>query len=108
MSVVNLREEARKLEEELSGLLGRSVRVPVVEVFVRRCGCRGIVLYVRGLTLDDVEVLGELLSDALSRLGDGCPVAELRRVGPEVRSLMLLEACSEHPPDRNPSLIPLR
>ncbi len=108
MSVVNLREEARKLEEELSGLLGRPVRIPAVEVFVRRCGCRGIAIYVRGLTIDDVEVLGNLLSDALSRLGDGYPVAELRRIGPEVRSLMLLEACNEHPPDGNPSLVPLR
>ncbi len=108
MHVMDLREEARKMEEELSGLLGRPVRVPVVEVFVRRCGCRGIAFYVKGLTVDDVEVLGELLSDALSRLGDGRPVAELRRTGSEVRSLMLLEACDEHPPDENPSLLPLR
>ncbi len=96
---------ARRLEEELSSLLGKRIVVPVVEAFARRCGCRGYAVYVKGLTPEDVEVLADVLSERLERLGDGEPAVELSR--DSVRALLIGEWCERHRPGVHPSLSPL-
>ncbi len=102
----DLERLARRLEGNLSRLLGRRIVIPVAEAYARRCGCRGHALYVRGLTREDVEVLTDVLAEELKGLGEGEPAAELDR--DLVRALRVGRWCERHRPGRHPALMPLR
>jgi len=52
-------ESRDDIEKFLIKMIGREIFVPELDVFSSRCGCVGIMITVRGLFIDDVEIFQE-------------------------------------------------
>ncbi|AIJ06311.1 hypothetical protein JH146_1469 [Methanocaldococcus bathoardescens] len=63
--ILNDREE---IEKFFIKLLGREIFISEMDVFASKCSCVGIMLTVRGLFIDDVEIFKEKILNKLEDL----------------------------------------
>ncbi|ADC69284.1 conserved hypothetical protein [Methanocaldococcus sp. FS406-22] len=61
-------KDREEIEKFFIKLLGREIFISEMDVFASRCSCVGIMLTVRGLFIDDVEIFKEKILNKLEEL----------------------------------------
>ena len=63
-----IKKDREEFEKFLSDLIKRPIFVPEMDVFASKCGCFGIMIMVRGVLVDEVEILKKRIVEKLKEI----------------------------------------